>query len=472
MKQLDLANEKIGKLLRGFSVPCVISMLVAALYNIVDQIYIGHISGVDAASGQGINILCNGATNVVCPFTLIALALCLLVGDGSAALFSLCRGKRDYETAEKSIGNGFLMQIILLVLLTVFGIVFRDGILTLFGATPAGRKYAEIYFDVIILGFPAYMFSQGMNSAIRADGSPKYAMIATSSGAVLNIILDPIFIFTFGMGIKGAAIATVIGQYVTLALTVIYLFRSKNFRLSRHSVKPDLRLFGKIAALGISSLITQLSIVIIITVCNNLIGKINDPVYGTDIPLAVIGIVMKVFGIVISVCVGIALGGQPIVGFNCGAGNFGRVKETYKKIMLACSAVGLAATAVFQLLPDLIVDLFGRGNSEIYIEYALLCLRIYLVTVLLTCLIKASSIFLQSMGASFKSMAISVARDVVFFVPAITVLGLCTGSVKYMLWAAAVTDILTGILTFVFVRGEFKKLDKLNNLPVDNVDTE
>ena len=165
MKQLDLANEKIGKLLRGFSVPCVISMLVAALYNIVDQIYIGHISGVDAASGQGINILCNGATNVVYPFTLIALALCLLVGDGSAALFSLCRGKRDYETAEKSIGNGFMMQIILLVLLTVFGIVFRDGILTLFGTTPAGRKYAEIYFDVIILGFPAYMFSQGMNSA-------------------------------------------------------------------------------------------------------------------------------------------------------------------------------------------------------------------------------------------------------------------------------------------------------------------
>ena len=472
MKQLDLANEKVGKLLRSFAVPCVISLLVAALYNIVDQIYIGHTSGIDAASGQSISILCNGATNVVYPFTLIALALCLLVGDGSAAMFSLCRGKKDYETAEKSIGNGFLMQIILLVLLTAAGFIFKDSLLTLFGATSAGRAYAEAYYDIIILGFPAYMFAQGMNSAIRADGSPRFAMAATTVGAVLNIILDPIFIFTFDMGIKGAAIATVIGQYVTLLLTVGYLFKSKNFHLSKRSIKPEPALCGRIALLGISSLITQISIVIIITVCNNLVGKINDPVYGTDIPLAVIGIVMKVFGIVVSICIGIALGGQPIVGFNFGAGNIGRVKETYKKIMLSCGAVGIAATIIFQLFPDIVVDLFGRGNSEIYIEYARLCLRIYLVTVLLTCLIKANSIFLQSIGASFKSMALSVARDVVFFVPAITLLGLCTGSVKYMLWSAAITDALTGILTFAFIRSEFKKLNKVKNLPVDKSDFE
>ncbi len=472
MKQLDLANEKVRKLLRSFAVPCVISLLVAALYNIVDQIYIGHISGIDPVSGRSISILCNGATNVVYPFTLIALALCLLVGDGSAAMFSLCRGKGDYETAEKSIGNGFLMQITLLVLLTAAGFIFKDSLLTLFGATPAGRPYAEAYYDIIILGFPAYMFAQGMNSAIRADGSPRFAMAATTVGAVFNIILDPIFIFTFDMGIKGAAIATVIGQYVTFLLTVGYLFKSKNFHLSKRSIKPEPALCGRIFLLGISSLITQLSIVIIITVCNNLVGRINDPVYGTDISLAVIGIVMKVFGIVVSVCIGIALGGQPIVGFNYGAGNFGRVRETYKKIMLSCTAVGIAATVIFQLFPDVVVDLFGRGNGDIYIKYARLCLRIYLVTVLLTCLIKASSIFLQSIGASFKSMAVSVARDVIFFVPAITAIGLCTGSVKHMLWAAAVTDVLTGILTFVFIRNEFKKLNKTNNLPVDKSSVE
>lgn len=467
MKQLDLANEKIGKLLRGFAVPCVISMLVAALYNIVDQIYIGHISGVDPVSGQNISILCNGATNVVYPFTLIALALCLLVGDGAASMFSLCRGKKDLETAEKSIGNGFFMQIVLLVALTAAGFIFKDGLLTLFGATPAGRSYAEAYYDVIILGFPAYMFAQGLNSAIRADGSPKYAMAATTVGALLNIILDPIFIFTLDMGITGAAIATIIGQYVTLILTVIYLFRSKNFHLSFRSIKPDFGLCGQIAMLGISSLVTQLSIVIIITVCNNLVGAINDPIYGVDVPLAVIGIVMKVFGIVVSVCVGIALGGQPIVGYNYGAGNFERVKETYGKILLSCGIVGLAATVIFQLFPDLIINLFGKGNNEIYIEYAHLCLRIYLVSIFITCLIKASSIFLQSMGASFKSMAISIARDVVFFVPVITLLGLSTGSVKYMLWAAAITDILTGALTFIFVKTEFMNFGKMKKLSVD-----
>lgn len=458
--KLDLGKEKISKLLIKFALPCVISMLVASLYNIVDQIYIGHISGVDNLTGEAISILCNGATNVVYPFTLIALAICLLLGDGAASLFSLYSGKKDKEGANKAIGNSMIMQIILIIIVTIIGIIFKDNILHLFGATSGNYKYSKIYFNIILLGIPAYMFGQGMNSSIRADSSPKYAMIATTAGAILNIILDPIFIFTLDMGIKGAAIATIIGQYLTFILTIIYLFRSKNFKITKESIKLDKNYVRKICSLGISSFITQISIVIVIAVCNNLINSINDPIYGVDIPLAVIGIVMKVFGIVISICIGIALGGQPIVGYNYGAGNIDRVKETYKKILISCGIIGLIATLLFELFPDMIINIFGKGNSSIYIEYAHYTLRIYLSTILITCLVKATSIFLQSIGESIFSAVISVARDVVLFVPVILILGLTSKSVVTILYSPLIVDTLTLILTILIVRKVMKKISK------------
>ena len=459
-EKMDLGKGKVGRLLAKFAVPCVVSMLVASLYNIVDQIYIGHISGWDDAANQAISVLCNGATNVVYPFTLIALAICLLFGDGAAALFSLSLGKKEQDKANKSIGNGLVMQIISLIIVTIIGFTFIDKILNLFGATSGNFAYAKQYFSIILIGIPFYMFGQGLNSSIRADGSPKYAMAATTTGAILNIILDPIFIFTLDLGIKGAAWATITGQCVTALLTLIYLFRSKNFKITKQSVKLDWKMVRTVASLGISSLITQISIVIIITVANNLVNVINDPIYGVDIPLAVIGIVMKVFGIVISTCIGIALGGQPIVGYNYGAGNMDRVKKTYKDILCACAVVGIVATLIFQFAPDLIINLFGSGNTTEYIQYARYCIRIYLGAILLTCLTRATAIFLQSCGSSMKSMIVAVSRDVVFFVPSILIIGLATKSVVSMLWSSIITDVLSFILAVILVKTELNKMTR------------
>lgn len=458
-KQLDLENEKINKLLLKFSLPCVISMLIASLYNIVDQIYIGHISGFDNIAGQNISILCNGATNVVYPFTLIALAICLLIGDGTASLFSLFCGKKDKDMADKTITNGIIMQVIALIVITILGLIFKDNILSIFGATTANYKYAETYYNIILLGIPAYMFGQGLNSVIRADGSPKFAMFAVTIGAIANIILDPIFIFTLDMKIAGAGIATIIGEYLTLIITLYYLIKKDKFKISKKDCQLDKNITKKISSLGISSLITQLSIVIIIAVSNNLINAINDPVYGTDIPLAVIGITMKVFGIVIGICIGIALGGQPIIGYNYGAGKKERVIETYQKILILCFTIGLIATIIFQFAPNLIINIFGTNNSALYKSYAIACFKIYMATILITCLVKATTVFLQSIGQSKKAMIISVLRDVILFVPAILLIGLITKNVKTMLYAPIVVDIITLIISVIIMK---KVLSNLN----------
>lgn len=459
-KQLDLEKEKINKLLLKFSLPCVISMLIASLYNIVDQIYIGHIAGFDSVAGQNISILCNGATNVVYPFTLIALAICLLIGDGTASLFSLFSGKKDKEMADKTITTGIIMQIIALITITILGFIFKDSILSIFGATTANYKYAEIYYNIILLGIPAYMFGQGLNSVIRADGSPKFAMLAVSVGALANIILDPIFIFTLDMKIAGAGIATVIGEYLTLIITLYYLIKNNKLKISKKNYQLDKNISKKISSLGISSLITQLSIVIIIAVSNNLINAINDPIYGTDIPLAVIGITMKVFGIIIGICIGIALGGQPIIGYNYGAGQNQRVLETYKKILIMCFSIGLIATIIFQIAPNLIINIFGTNNSSLYKSYAIACFKIYMATILITCLVKATTIFLQSIGQSKKAMIISVLRDVILFVPTILLIGLITKNVKTMLYAPIIVDIITLIISIIIMKKVINNLYK------------
>jgi len=445
---MDLERTPIKRLLLKFAVPCVISMLVAALYNIVDQIYIGHI--------PDIGVFCNAATNVVYPLTLIALAICLMFGDGAAALFSLSLGRKDKNAANKAIGNNIAMQIISLTLLTIISLSFKDQILNLFGVTASSYTYAYDYLSVIILGFPFYMFGQGMNATIRSDGSPKYAMFATTAGAIFNIIFDPIFIFTFNLGIKGAAIATVLGQIVTFLLTIWYLCKPKNFKITLSALKPSWSIIKEEIMLGIASFVTQISIVIIMTVINNLVRALSDPIYGDTIPLAIIGIVMKVFGIVVSICIGIALGGQPIIGYNVGAKNPKRVHETLTLILKACFIVGLISFLIFEFAPDFIISIFGQGD-EIYLQFARLCVRIFLGGIILTCLTKASTIFLQSAGASKKSILLSVTRDVIFFVPTSIVIGINFGLVP-MLWSAIVADICAAIVSFTLVKSELKEM--------------
>lgn len=462
MENLDLEKEKISRLIKKFAVPCVISMIVAALYNIVDQIFIGW----STAGAAG-----NAATNIVYPFTVISLAFALLVGDGAAALFNLALGAKEKEKTNKSIGNGLVLLSIFACLLTIIGLVFKNQILTIFGANPNEVEcynFAKDYLRIICYGLPFYIIGQGLNASIRSDGSPKYAMFATAIGAISNIILDPIFIFVFNMSVKGATIATVIGQILTFLASVLYLRKAKSFKLDKEAIKLDKKICKQIISLGLASLITQLAIVIIIAVANNLVGKYGyntiastGEAYGVVTPLAVIGICMKVFGIVVSIVIGVSLGGMPIIGYNMGAKNIKRVKETIRYILVINCIVGVFAFLLFELFPHAIINIFGKGNSVEYMEYAKYCLNIFLGGIVFTCLIKSMSILLQSMGSSIKSTILALSRDVIFFVPAIIIIAKLSNSVVTMLWSAVIADILAFITGAILLRSEIKKAEKL-----------
>lgn len=459
MKELDLGTGNIRSLVKKFSIPCVISMVVAALYNIVDQIFIVW----SAAGAYG-----NAATNIVYPFTVFALGLALLVGDGATAGFSIALGCGNKKQANKNIGNGLTVLVVSSIVLCLLGFCFQVQILGLFGGNPEEAEcyaYATEYFKIICIGIPFYMIGQGLNGAIRADGSPRYAMACTLAGAITNLIFDPVFIFGLGMGVKGAAIATIMGQILTFAMSVFYLTKAKNFVLDKDSMKPERNTVGRIVSVGMASLIVQLSIVIIIAVNNNLLTKYGYQTYagtgeafGAVIPLAVVGIVMKVFGIVVSIVIGISLGGQPIIGYNMGAGNTERVKKTIQLITKLVLLVGIIAFLIFEFVPDAIIYLFGSHNTAEYMEYARLCIRIFLGGIILTCYIKSAAIILQSMGNSVKSTILALLRDVIIFVPASIILAMLSKSIVTMLWAAVISDVIAAIVGFLFVRSELDNL--------------
>lgn len=305
-----LGKEKIGKLIRKFSVPCIISLLVNSLYNIVDQIFIGW----------GVGYLGNGATNIVFPLTMVCLAFALMFGDGTSAYLSLRLGEKKEKEAGKGVGNGIAISIIVAILLCAITLIFLPQLLNLFGCTEALRTYAIAYGYIIGIGLPFMMVGTTLNSIIRADGNPKYAMTSMVIGAVLNIILDPIFIFVFKMGVEGAAIATVISQIVTFAMNIIYIKKFKSVKIGKEEFKLKLNVLQKVSTLGISSFITQISIVLVIAVENNLLGKYGaNSKFGSEIPITVFGIVMKISQILNSIIIGIAAGSQPILGYNYGA---------------------------------------------------------------------------------------------------------------------------------------------------------
>lgn len=443
-----LAEQPLGKLMLKFSVPCVLSLLVSSLYNIVDQIFIGW----------GVGYLGNGATNVVFPITIIALAIALLVGDGCAAFLSICQGRRDTESAHHGAGNAIGVLVLSSVVLVVIFAVFRDAILQLFGATENNLAYAEDYFDVIVIGIPFFVFTNGMNSIIRADGDPKFAMLSTLIGCVMNIILDPIAIFVLHWGVTGAALATIAGQIVSAALAVYYLFHTKSFRLRKDSFRFRGALLRKILPLGISSLLTQLSIVVIMGVMNKTLiryGALSE--YGADIPMTVVGIVMKVFQIVIAFAVGIAAGCQPIVGFNYGAGRYDRVRSLYKTMALAEVIIGAVATLAFELIPVQIISLFG-SESGLYNQYAALSFRIFLSLILLCCVQKSTSIFLQALGKPVMSLSLSLLRDFLLSVPLVFLLPkVVEPPVVGPLYSGPIADVVSFAVAMVLISHVFRR---------------
>lgn len=448
-----LGREKISKLLFKFSIPCILALLITSLYNVVDQIFIGH------GTAAGLGAVGNAATSIVFPLTLVAVALSGMFGDGTAAFLSICQGRKDTQNAHRAVGSSLLVTLVSSVILVVLGFLFCDQILSLFGASGDNLMYARQYFYIILSFFPVYMLGFMLNSVIRADGAPAFAMIATIAGAVTNIILDPIFIFAFDWGISGAAWATITGQIVTLILSLFYLTHTKTFHLKIASLKPEIQVLSNVAKLGVSTLITQLSIVVISMVCNQMLATYGArSVYGANDPLAIIGICMKVFTIVLSVAIGIILGAQPILGFNVGAGNFDRVRATFRKCLLATISVGLVATVIFELCPQIIINAFGSNseNPELYMEFAILTFRIFLMFITLTCTIKVISIFFQAVGEPLRATIVSLARDIVLFVPLVLILPRIMDNITGVLWAAPIADaigiMIAGGLVFAYFR--------------------
>ena len=426
-----LATEKISKLMLKFSIPCIMSLLVSSLYNIVDQIFIG----------RGVGYLGNGATNVVFPITIIALAIALMIGDGCAAHLSLCLGRKDQEEASKSVGNAVVFTV--LISLIMMGIFFagRETILQAFGATENNVEYAREYFGFIAVGIPAF------------------AMISTLIGCALNMILDPVAIFVLHWGVAGAAIATITGQIVTAVLEAWYLFHTKSFKLRKSSFGLHLKELKGFLPLGISSFLTQLSIVVIMGVMNNTLVKYGAmSKYGADIPMTVVGIVMKVFQIVIAFVIGIAAGCQPIVGFNYGAGHYHRVKEIYLTMMKAELVVGIIAMVAMEGFPMQIIGIFG-SESALYNEFAVLAFRTYMITIVFCCIQKATSVFLQALGRPVLSLSLSLLRDFVISVPAVLLLPRYLG-VTGTLWSAPVADILSMIAVLLMMRVAWSDLSE------------
>ena len=454
-----LGEEKISKLLLKFSIPCILSLLISSLYNIVDQIFIGN---------STLGYLGNAATGVVYPITIIAVAFAWCFGDGAAAYLSLCQGRKDTKNAHIGIGNSILITFIISIIFLILGFIFEDKLLYLFGASSSSINLAHDYFTIILAAIPVYMLGNSMNAVMRADGSPKFSMASTALGAIINIILDPIFIFGFNWGIKGAAYATIIGEIATLIVSIIYYTRTKTFKLSLNSFKINLGVFKNVLKLGVSTFITQISIVIISLVCNIMLAKYGaKSKYGADIPIAVIGIAMKVFSIVINIIVGIILGAQPILGYNFGAKNISRVKETFKKVTIISFIVGIISTIIFEICPSAIISIFG-SNNELYMEFATLTFRLFLMLVTLTCLIKMCSIFFQAVGEPLKATISSLTRDIVCFVPLVIILPKYFG-IKGVLIASPIADLIGIIITTILVIKFFKNISIINANEAPNI---
>ena len=438
-------EEKINKLMLKFSIPCILSLLVSSLYNIVDQIFIGN---------SELSTLGNAATGVVFPVFIIAQAFAWCFGDGCAAFLNICQGKNDAEGAHKAIGASITSAFLSGVLMMVFIYPFKVPILTLFGASENTLGYAIEYLDIVLLMIPFYILCNTMNSVIRADGSPAWAMAAMIAGAVTNIILDPVFIFALKWGMKGAALATVIGQGVTFAVTLIYFFNTKTFKLTKKSFIPKLKSVSDVVELGISTFITQLAIVLVAILSNIQLSKYGAlSEYGKDIPIAIIGIQSKIFTVVINLVVGIALGCQPIISFNMGAKKYDRVKELYRKIMISAIGIGAAFTLLFELAPDFVIGLFGTPsnipNPDDYWKFGEKTLRIFLSLITISCLIKLNSIFFQAVGKPTYAIIASTVRDVLCFSPLIVILPLIIPDVEIILYAAPISDLIAMVITAI-----------------------
>lgn len=453
-----LEKEPVKKLMRMYSVPCIISLLVAALYNIVDQIFIAN---ADYLGSYG-----NAANTVVFPLTIVALAVAVMIGDGACAYVSILLGSKRSRDAASTVGNAVILSLAGGIVIMILYFIFSDAILTMFGGTVNEETFghAKDYFFWITAGIPFYVFGQAMNPVIRSDGSPKFAMVSTLVGAVFNIIFDPILIYGLKWGMKGAAIATIAGQIITAVLAVWYLFHMKAVTLARESFSLRGDLIKRFLPLGLTSLLSQISLVAAMAAINNMLRKYGamDPIFGqaqyAQIPMAVVGIVMKFFQIVISIAVGLAAGCIPIAGYNIGAGRKDRARELFLLLLKAEAILGAVALAIVEIFPEQLIGIFGAANeSSYYTSFAIRSFRIYLCMMIFATVNKGTFIYLQSIGKAFASTMISLIREVVFGVGFALLLPRFFG-LNGVLYSMPLSDILTFLIALFVILRTVKEL--------------
>ena len=445
-----LGSEPVSSLLRRFAIPSVIAMLVSALYNMVDQLFIGH----------SIGVLGNAATNVAFPLSMVCTSIGLLCGIGGAANFNLCMGRKDPEHAKSYVGNAISMLAILGVILCVAVQLFLRPMMLLFGATPDVIDYACTYTRITSIGFPFLIVTIGGSNLIRADGSPKFSMLCNLVGAIVNTILDPLFIFVFRMGMAGAALATITGQILSFALVVFYLRGFKTLPLSLSDLKPNMACWARIAALGATPAFNQVAMMVVQIVMNNTLTHYgSNSVYGSDIPLACAGIISKVNMLFFSFVIGISQGLQPIVSFNFGAQKYDRVKDAYKKAVFAATAISIVAFLCFQFFPRQIIGIFGSGSEE-YLHFAERYFRIFLFFTFLNGIQPVSSNFFTSIGAPKKGIFLSLTRQIIFLLPLLLIFPYLFG-IDGVMYTAPIADLAAASVSIVMVVREFKIMAEL-----------
>ena len=449
-----LGYEGIPALLRKFAVPSIIAMLVSSLYNVVDQIFIG----------RGVGMLGNGATNAAFPLTTICMAITLTIGIGTASRFSLYLGKGEEERAAETVGCGICMMLGFGIIYAIVIEIFLKDMLVAFGATKDVLPYAIDYTRITAIGMPFIVIMNGMSNLARADGSPRYSMTTMIIGAVINTILDPIMISGMGLGVAGAAWATIIGQVISCVYALMYLKHLKRIKLLRSHLRVSLREMFTTATMGMSNGLTQVAITFVQIVMNRSLVKYGAmSVYGENIPLAASGIVMKVNSIVLAVIIGITQGMQPIVGFNYGARQYDRVRQVYKLAIKCELAITIVAFAVFQLFPQQVLSIFGtdKGDQTLYFEFAAKFMRTFLMLLPLTGIQMISSNFFAAIGKPIKGAVLSLTRQVIFLIPLVVILSHFFGLTGIMA-AAPISDLTAFILVMLFIVREMKLMKEQN----------
>ena len=462
-KEFDLGRDKINKLLISFAIPCVISMLINSVYNIVDQIFIG----------KGVGTLGNAATNVIFPLVILANAIAGLIGNGAAANLSLKLGEKKESEARASIGSSITLTFIISILFAVLAYIFLPKLVYMFGCTENVYNYALSYGKIILVGAPFMIIYSVLSSIIRADGNPRYSMIMLVVGAIINIILDPVFIFGFNMGVFGGGLATVIGQVISFVIALCYLPKIKSVKLEKEDFKINKSILRTLS-LGLSSFITQATILVLFVFMNNMMTKFGAmSKYGADIPLSVYGVISKINSLYISFVLGVSIGAQPIIGFNYGAGNLDRVKETLRKVLIINFVVGIIFNLIFILFPEQIAGIFISSEDASYtlfMEFAKLMCHSFLLVCALNAMEMTTSIVVQSLGNVVKATAVSFIRQIILFIPLALLLSMAFNlGLNGILYAGCLADSITFVIAGIIFIGEYKKLgtyskkDKVEN---------